>query len=132
MSAYLPFDMAAFFVLGDYKLVIDFLFQLSHVADDAYELVAAGEAFQHPDSLASGVVVQGAEAFIYEHNVQIDGGGIGLNLVGEAQGQGKGCHKGFASGKGADIPFLASDGGVDHQVQASVPALPGIIDVDEP
>ena len=79
--------MAALIVFPDKQLIVDFLFEFRHVGDDADELIAAGQALEHADGLPAGVVIKGAEAFIDEHDIEVDGGGVGLYLVGKPQCQ---------------------------------------------
>ena len=76
--------MAAFIVLAHDKLVVNFLFELGDMGDNANQFIAGGESFEHLDGLTAGVVIKGAETFINKHDIEVDGGGIGLYLVRKA------------------------------------------------
>lgn len=84
MSADLPCNMTAFFVFIDDELVVDFLFELRYMGDNADEFIAGREALEDFDGLTAGVVIKGTKTFIDKHDIEVDGGGVGLNLVRQA------------------------------------------------
>ena len=52
-----------------------------HVRDDAYQLVFVGQLGQSADRLFEGICIEGAEAFVYKHRIQLYAAGICLYFV---------------------------------------------------
>ena len=67
------------------------------MGDDAHQPVSLCQVCQGPDSMVKELRAQGSKAFINKHGVQFDPSGRGLDLVGQAKGQGQRGQEGFSS-----------------------------------
>lgn len=79
------------------------------MGDDTHQPLPLAQLAQGLYGLLKGLVVQGAEALIHKHGVQLYPTGGGLNLVRQPQGQRQGGQEGLAAGQGLHplrmVPF---------------------------
>ena len=85
-------------VLGDDDLAVDLL-EVRDVGDDADEAVALGQLVEGLEGLLQGVVVEGSEAFVDEHGVELNAACRLLYLIGKAEGEGQGGLELLAAGE---------------------------------
>ena len=62
--------MASLAVHRYLEMILDLLFQLRHMGNNADHPVPAGHLLQDPDRLFSGLVIERAEPFVDEHDIE--------------------------------------------------------------
>ena len=124
--------MAALPVSGDNQLVLDLHLEFAHMGNDPDQAGVFRHPLQDAHRLLAGVVVQGAEALIDEHDVGVNRRGVLLDLVGHAESQGERRQERFPAGQRVHRPLLPGDSGIDRQVQAMVLPLAGAVQADHP
>ena len=93
--------------LLDQNFLLNPLFELCHMGDDAHQAVPPGQARQGGDGLFQRFGIQGAEPFVHKHGVDLYPARVALDHVRKAQGQGKGRLEGLPSGEGTHRPHSA-------------------------